>query len=131
MTIFFIKKEKIWPSVSWCCILTRRTRRIDKPVTVVNIDKCGKFVQKFAEHSVSNIVHLADNYGHSAGPITCYLALYESFEIERNDEGRGWIRVSREFVTKLNVDDGRGHARHKKLVRSKGQRWRPFLKISY
>ena len=129
MAIFFIKKEKIWPSVSWCCILTRR---IDKPVSVVNIEKCGKFVQKFAEHSVSNIVHIhmADNYGHSAEPITCHLALYESFEIERNDEGRGWIRVSREFVTKLNVDDGRGHARHEKLVRSKGQRWRPFLKIS-
>ena len=106
MTIFFIKKEKIWPSVSWCCILTRRTRRIDKPVTVVNIEKCGKFVEKFAEHSVSNIVHMADNYSHSVEPITCYLALYESFEIERNDEGRGWIRVSREFVTKLKVDDG-------------------------
>ena len=103
MAIFFIKKEKIWPSVSWCCILTRR---IDKPVSVVNIKKCGKFVQKLAEHSVSNIVHIhmADNYGHSAEPITCHLALYESFEIERNDEGRGWIRVSREFVTKLNVE---------------------------
>ena len=118
MTIFFIKKGKIWPSVSWCCILTRR---IDKPVTVVNIEKCGKFVEKFAEHSVSNIVHMADNYSHSAEPITCYLALYEPLEIERNEEGRGWIRVSREFVTKLNVDDGRGHARHEKLVRSKGQ----------
>ena len=73
--------------------------------------KSGKFVEKFAEHSVSNIVHMADNYGHPAEPTTCYLALYESFEIERNDEGRGWIRVSREFVTKLNVDDQRGHAR--------------------
>ena len=79
MAIFFIKTEKIWQSVSWCCILTRRTRRIDKPVTVVNIEKFGKFVQKFAEHSVSNIVHMADNYGHSTETITCYLALYESF----------------------------------------------------
>ena len=58
-------------------------------------------MEKFAEHSVSNIVHMADNYGHSAEAITCYLALYESFEIERNDEGRGWIRVSREFVTMM------------------------------
>ena len=129
MATFFIKKEKIWPIVSWCFILTRR---IDKPVSMVNIEKCGKFVQKLAEHSVSNIVHIhmADNYGHSAELITCHLALYESFEIERNDEGQGWIRVSIEFVTKLNVDDGRGHARHEKLVRYKGQRWRSFLKIS-
>ena len=110
MTIFFIKKEKIWPSVSWCCILTRRTRRIDKPVTVVNIEKCGKFVEKVAEHSVSKIVHMADNYGHSAEPITCYLALYESFEIERNDEGRGWIRVSENLLQRPML--------------------RPFLKIS-
>ena len=27
---------------------------------------------------------MADNYGHPAEPTTCYLALYESFEIERN-----------------------------------------------
>ena len=32
-------------------------------------------------------------------------ALCEPFEIGKNDQGRGPIRVSREFVTKLNVDD--------------------------
>ena len=43
-------------------------------------------------------------------------ALCEPFEIEKNDRGRGPIRVSREFVTKLNIDDLAGHARKEKLT---------------
>ena len=55
-------------------------------------------------------------------------ALCEPFRIEKNDKGRGPIRVSREFVTKLNIDDLAGHARKEKLeklVCSRGKGWRP------
>ena len=56
-------------------------------------------------------------------------ALCEPFDIEKNDQGRGPIRVSREFVTKLNIDDLAGHARKEKLeklVCSRGKGWRPY-----
>ena len=48
----------------------KKTRRIDKSVTVGTIERIGKIVEKFSEHSVSNIVHPADNYNHFARPRT-------------------------------------------------------------
>ena len=44
----------------------KKTRRIEKLVKVGNIGKIGKLVEKFIEHSVSDIVHPADNYNNFA-----------------------------------------------------------------
>ena len=48
----------------------KKTRRIDKSVTVGNVGRIGKIVEKFIGHSVSDIVHPADNYNHFARPGT-------------------------------------------------------------
>ena len=48
----------------------KKTRRIGKPVTVGNIGKIGKIMEKFIEHSVSDIVHPTDNYNHFSRPRT-------------------------------------------------------------
>ena len=103
----------------------KKTRRIDKSVTVGNIRRIGKIIEKFIGIQSQTLYIPQETLPCSLRKMERPSALCEPFEIEKNDQGRVPIRVSREFVTKLNMDDLAGRARKEKLVCSRGKGRRP------